>query len=138
MAEPMHAVPPELDAVTSPLVAGLSCPDCCGMLSVRIEGKRGDLVFECRVGHTYSTDELLLGKEESLDERLWIAYTALEELVALLDDLDQRETSVEARRRYADRRERARAHAARLRPIIEENRPVALSEDDSPPIGCGP
>jgi hypothetical protein len=108
------------------------------MLSVRREGTREDLVFECRVGHTYSTDELLLGKEERLDERLWIAYTALEELVALLDDLDQRETSVEARRRYADRRERARAHAARLRPIIEENRPVALSEDDSPPIGCGP
>jgi hypothetical protein len=65
----MYAIPPRVDVAPEPQLAGLSCPDCCGSLSVQPEGKRSDLVFECRVGHTYSVDDLLIAKEERIRAR---------------------------------------------------------------------
>ena len=67
----MYALPPRLRDTTEPPVSGVSCPDCCGMLAVHVEGKRSTLVFECRFGHTFMLEELLAAKEERLDERLW-------------------------------------------------------------------
>jgi two-component system chemotaxis response regulator CheB len=127
----MYAIPPRVEAIPEPQLAGVSCPDCCGSLSVESEGKRSDLVFECRVGHTYSVDELLVAKEERLQSRLWVAYTALTELVALLGDLTAREAHDEARRRYSERSEVARMQARGLRRLIEDNRPLALPSEGS-------
>jgi len=110
----------------------VSCPDCCGSLGVETEGKRADLVFECRVGHRYSMEELLVAKEERLHERLWTVYTALTELVALLGDLAARELREDDHRRYAERSEVARSQATRLRRLIEDNRPLALRSEGSP------
>ena len=128
----MYAIPPRLAVAPEPQLAGVSCPDCCGSLSVEPEGKRADLVFECRVGHTYSVTELLVAKEERLHERLWIAYTAMMELVALLDDLAARDTDGDDRRRYRERNEVAREQAARLRRLIEDNTPLRLPADGEP------
>ena len=122
----MYAIPPRVDAAPEPQLAGISCPDCCGSLSVQPEGKRSDLVFACRVGHTYSVDDLLIAKEERLQARLWTAYTALTEIVALLDDLAMRERDEDGRRRYGERSATARAQAMRLRRLIEDNKPVGL------------
>lgn len=125
----MYAIPPQVEATPERSLTGLSCPDCCGGLTVRAEGKRPDFVFECRVGHTYAVDELLVAKEERLHGRLWSAYTALTELVALLGDLTEREADDEGRRRYTERAEVAHSQASRLRRLIEDNRPVALRSD---------
>jgi two-component system, chemotaxis family, protein-glutamate methylesterase/glutaminase len=127
----MYAIPPRLETAPQPQLAGVSCPDCCGSLSVQPEGKRSDLIFECRVGHTYSVEELLVAKEERLHARLWTAYTALQELVTLVDDLASRETQ-DALRRYRERSEVAKAQAARLRRLIEDNAPVRLPADGEP------
>jgi two-component system chemotaxis response regulator CheB len=128
----MYAIPPRVEAAPEPQLAGLSCPDCCGSLAVQPEGKRSDLVFECRVGHTYSVDELLVAKEERLHARLWIAYTALMELTALLDDLAARGLNDDGQRRYGARSESARTQAARLRRLIEDNTPLTLPLDGEP------
>ena len=128
----MYAIPPRLEIGPEPQLAGLSCPDCCGSLSVEPEGKRADLVFECRVGHTYSVGELLVAKEERLHARLWTAYTSLVELVALLVDVAAREASEDGRRRCAERSEVARAQAARLRRLIEDNSPLTLPAEGDP------
>jgi len=125
----MYAIPPRVEAILEPQLTGVSCPDCCGSLRVASEGKRSDLVFECRVGHTYSVDELLIAKEERLQSRLWTAYTGLTEFVALLDDLTAREANDEARRRYSERSEVARMQAGGLRRLIEDNRPLALPSE---------
>ena len=103
------------------------------MLAVHTEGKRSDLVFECRVGHTFTVEELLVAKEERLHDRLWTAYTALVELVALLTDLAAHDRSEDSHRRYGDRRERARAQSETLRRLIDDNRPVALPENGDGP-----
>ena len=127
----MYAIPPRVEATLEPLLAGVSCPDCCGGLTVHAEGKRPDLVFECRVGHTYSVAELLVAKEERLHARLWTAYTALTEMVALLGDLAERDADDASCRRYAERADVARTQAGRLRRLIEDNTPLALqSESD--------
>ena len=128
----MYAIPPRLEAAPEPQLAGLSCPDCCGSLSVKREGKRSDLVFECRIGHTYSVEELLIAKEERLHARLWVAYTALQELAALDDDLAGREADDDGRRRYRERGEAAKTLAVRLRRLIEDNTPVTLPADGEP------
>ena len=103
------------------------------MLAVHTEGKRSDLVFECRVGHTFTVEELLVAKEERLHDRLWTAYTALVELVALLTDLAAHDRSEGSHRRYGDRRGRARAQSETLRRLIDDNRPVALPENGDGP-----
>jgi two-component system chemotaxis response regulator CheB len=128
----MYAIPPRVEATPVPQVSGLSCPDCCGCLGVETEGKRADLVFECRVGHRYSVEDLLVAKEERLHARLWTAYTALTELVALVEDLAAREPSEDSRRRYAERGEVARTQASRLRRLIEDNRPLTLPSEGGP------
>jgi hypothetical protein len=89
----VFAIPPRLEVAPEPQLTGVSCPDCGGSLSVESEGKRADLVFRCRIGHTYSLTELLVAKEERLHAQLWTAYTALMELQALLHDLAVREAS---------------------------------------------
>ena len=128
----MYAIPPRLEPDPDPQLAGLSCPDCCGCLSVQPEGKRPDLVFQCRVGHTYSVDELLVAKEERLHTRLWTAYTALIELVVLLDDLKARAHDGDGQRRYAERSALARAQAMRLRRLLDDNAPVTLPAEGEP------
>ena len=128
----MYAIPPRIEAGPDRQLAGVSCPDCFGCLSVEAEVKRADLVFECRVGHTYSVEELLVAKEERLHTRLWTAYTALTELAALLDDLGARVATDDGGRRYRERSEVARSQAARLRRLIEDNTPVTLPADGHP------
>jgi hypothetical protein len=76
--------------------------------------------------------ELLISKEERLHARLWTAYTALMELVALLDDLMAREAADDGRRRYGERSDVARTQAARLRRLIEDNRPLTLPPEGEP------
>lgn len=55
----------------------VTCPDCGGTLWRRDE--YGAERFRRRVGHTYSADGLLLGKQTALESALWAAIVALEE-----------------------------------------------------------
>jgi hypothetical protein len=127
----MEALPRSLNAEGHPDLTGVSCPECCGMLTVRQEGRNGALVFACRIGHTFALGELLAAKEERLDEELWGAVTRLEELIALLVDLKARspaDAQDSMLSRYRRRRRDAEALARQLRQVIEHNRPIDLSE----------
>ena len=100
---------------------GIVCPDCAGVLVIRTH--RSLVTFVCRIGHVYSPTELLAAKEEILEGRLWTAYSALDELAVLLDDIGRHglaEGHSAARRRGVI----ARDQAARLRAIIESDRPL--------------
>src|SRR6185437_5021680 len=53
------------------------CPDCGGALW---ELKEHDLVhYQCHVGHSFSAESLLEGKNTELENALWGALRALEE-----------------------------------------------------------
>ena len=55
----------------------LTCPECGGTLWHRAD--YGAERYRCRVGHTFSADGLMLGKQAALESALWAAIVALEE-----------------------------------------------------------
>jgi two-component system, chemotaxis family, protein-glutamate methylesterase/glutaminase len=67
--DPIPADPPDLTAMT--------CPECGGTLWLR--DTYGAQRFQCRVGHTFSFDGLMVGKQTALEHALWAAVVALEE-----------------------------------------------------------
>jgi hypothetical protein len=129
----VYAIPPRLVDET-PQVTGISCPDCGGVLEVQMEGRDATLVFACRIGHTLDVAELLIAKEERLEEHLWAADTILEELVALLGDLAEHGVAhgqpAGSIRAFRERAGRAKANALALRVVIQDNRPVDLAPAD--------
>jgi hypothetical protein len=126
----MYALPPRLDSGLAH-VTGISCPQCGGVLAVRVEGRDATLGFECRIGHTLDVPELLAAKEERLEDLLWSANTLLHELVALLQDLAAHGTehgeSPDSIRAYRERAARARGNAGALRGVISACRPIDLA-----------
>ncbi len=116
----MHTFPiPASESEDRP--TGLSCPDCFGVLSARIQG---DLQFRCRIGHAYSLDEVIKRKEHLIEQYLWSAVTALDELAGLL-----REVHGGARQRaFAERARTIDDLIARLRTVIGDNAPTVVDE----------
>lgn len=55
----------------------LTCPECGGTLWDRQD--YGAERYRCRVGHTFSADGLMLGKQAALESALWAAIVALDE-----------------------------------------------------------
>jgi two-component system chemotaxis response regulator CheB len=103
----------------------LSCPDCCGVLAVRVEGAHGHVLFVCRIGHRYSIRDVLAAKEERLEERLWAALQALQEMADFLGELAEqaeRQGLSSLVATFGDRAHRAEAAAHRLRAVIEWDR----------------
>lgn len=69
----------DLDPPSDPegAVSEMTCPDCGGTLWCREDHRA--LGFECRIGHRYGTDSLMVGKRDALEKALWAAIVALEE-----------------------------------------------------------
>ena len=125
----MYALPPDVLENDVPHVTGITCPECSGVLEVQREG-HGNLRFICRVGHTMSVDELLAGKEEKIETDMWATVRAMEELVALLEDLEtyaRRHGRIQIGGPHGERIVQARDHIRRIRRILEEKRPVDLT-----------
>lgn len=125
----MLALPPHITPGAGRQLSGLACPDCPGALTVEVQGRKGHLHFTCRIGHTYAVPALLAAKEQAVEERLWSAVLTVEEMAALLRDLEGQA----ARQCWSDVegpcRERAgdlEAHARTLRRLIEQDRPLSL------------
>jgi hypothetical protein len=91
-------------------------------------GRKGHLDFVCRVGHVYALPELLLTKEQALEDRLWSSLVAVEELVALLGDLEgpAADCLPGAEGRCRERRATLEAYAGTLRRVIQQDRPLSL------------
>ena len=124
----MYALPPDLPA-DGRHVTGITCPECSGSLEVVREG-RGNLRFICRIGHTQSVDELIVGKEDKIENDMWAAVRALEELVRLLQDLEAyagRHGRAQVGGPHNERIAQAAEHAGRIRMILEDKRPVDLT-----------
>jgi hypothetical protein len=135
----VNALPDDLKPDERTYLTGLVCPECSGSLSARLEGEGRHLSFECRIGHAFALPELLAAKEHDLETQLWRSVYLVEELEALLSDLERRRPgpwpppSV-CRERIATLRD----HAVRLRGLIASDRPLAQPVDDLEPPGGDP
>src|SRR5262245_41637123 len=132
----VSVLPDSFPTDSEELFTGVSCPDCSGTLTLRTHGRL--VTFVCRIGHMYSAVELLATKEEILERRLWIAFSALDELALLLEDFRRQglepADSDPQRRRSA----MAREQAVKLRAIIEMDRPLIPKAADERPLGEAP
>jgi hypothetical protein len=122
----MDAFPNNITPVDGERHTGMVCPDCGGALVVRAEGPHHHLVFRCRVGHIYGLEDMLLGKEERLEEAMWSAVYAAEELAAFLDDTGNRIPTLDDDGRRA-RIAHLRANARSLREVIANDRSIKLN-----------
>ncbi len=117
--ERMIGLPPSV--ADEDRLTGIACPDCCGVLSVRDAGN-GHIRFTCRIGHAYTVKELLVAKEDAIEERLWKIIVALEELAQVLDDLDRRSGA----RRWQARVTWLRQASGIIREVNDDNEPIDL------------
>lgn len=67
--------------------SAITCPDCGGTLWVTSEAP---LRFRCRVGHAFSPEALLIGKQDTLENAIWAAIVALQERAELARRLIRR------------------------------------------------
>ncbi len=101
-----------------------TCPECHGTLwEVHSSGLLG---FECRVGHTYSSESMLVDHTEATERALWAALRSLEEGAQLAHRLMKR--SIELKQQYGVERFRQRAEAAEehiqtLRRMLKQGAP---------------
>ena len=105
------------------------CVECPGVVHVRAEGDAAKLRFICRVGHAFSTNDLIRGKEEKIEERLWSALESMKELAALLRDL--RLINADGGIAYAARIQNLERQAQVLGQLLQSNAPVVLGAGDA-------
>jgi hypothetical protein len=105
----------------------LGCPDCRGVLAVQELGDKGHLSFECRIGHTFSSESLIAAKEEQLDTALWTVVEVFEEATILYHDLAERAREAgraTTARGFAARARSASRHGEAVRELIAVDGPV--------------
>jgi two-component system chemotaxis response regulator CheB len=111
--------------------SGLACPECSGALW---EVGDGELVrFECRVGHAYTADSLVVEQAAALEAVLWGALRALEERAALARRLAERAEVRGGRKTthfFLDRATEAERHAASVRVVLESMEAAAGPPED--------
>src|SRR5262245_7711854 len=115
----LPALPPDGES----RLTGLGCPDCAGSLFVRVFHHKV-VTFFCWIGHEYSLGEMLAAKEEAIERRLWVAYSALEEIGLVLDQLEAAGFELSDPKGYRTRGALARTQAKKIRSAIESDRPL--------------
>jgi two-component system chemotaxis response regulator CheB len=135
----MRAIPSSTPNAPKEVISGLSCPDCFGVLGVSVEGRGRRLRFRCRIGHLYTLEEVIAGKEQLIENHLWAAVTALSELETLLDEETPPRAKDAARARsrpgsiaraFTDRAKVAARQQKAVRRVLAETRPTVLGPND--------
>jgi two-component system chemotaxis response regulator CheB len=96
-----------------------TCPECKGPIhEIREEGLTR---FRCRVGHAYSSFDLLGDKAKAVEDALWMALQTLEERAEMLELMaadDRQQGWHRGAGSFGDRARETRAHADRLRELL--------------------
>jgi len=97
---------------------GLGCPECRGGMYVVRTGLAAHYV--CHVGHSFSPQSLLAIREDSIEEAIWTAVSALQEKATIIKELvEQSENAGDA---MAEKAYRAEAeHADRAAEVLREH-----------------
>lgn len=102
-------------------VSGFTCPECTGPL---FEIGEGQLVrYRCRVGHAYTADGVLEGKDGALEDALYAALNNLEESADMADRLASRSRGGghgHAVERFEARAREARRRANTIRRVLTD------------------
>jgi two-component system chemotaxis response regulator CheB len=110
----------------------LTCPECGGTLWHHDD--YGTQSYRCRVGHTFSADNLMLGKQTAIETALWAAIVALDERAELARRVVKRLQGhgrtlqlARYRRDIADAEQRAQVLRGLVRDLVHE---VSTNDDE--------
>lgn len=108
--------------------SAFSCPDCGGVLW---ETQDGELLrFRCRVGHAYSSESVLAGQDDVLEQALWVALKTLEENIELSRRMAghaREHGRLRATERFEERQHNAEQRAQVIRQALLKNEPVIVT-----------
>ncbi|WP_166177642.1 chemotaxis protein CheB [Rubrobacter tropicus] len=102
-------------------LSGFTCPECSGPLYGIEDGPLTR--FRCRVGHAYTAEAVLEGKNGALEEALYAALNALEEAAEMAEKLAARAQSggqPRASERFQARARKSREQATKIRRVMTE------------------
>jgi hypothetical protein len=114
----------------SPHLSPITCPDCIGVLSTRVE-EPAHVQFECQVGHRYSLHSVLEAKERQVETELWSAVALLKHITILSQAVAE---ETELTQQAMQRKQQAESHIKILQKIIEETKPPNLDSDADPSV----
>jgi two-component system chemotaxis response regulator CheB len=117
MAKLYPATPKNVEKLGTP--SAFTCPECDGPLW-EIQDKE-ILRFRCRVGHAYTSDNVLAEKYEVLENALYTALNTLEESAAMAERLAARSRENEhehAARRFEEQARSKRQQAVVIRQVL--------------------
>lgn len=99
----------------------ITCPECGGVIwEVEHDGATR---YECRIGHTYSTESFIAEQDISSENALWLAVRTLEERESLSQRIAVRHRRMghEAlAQRFDERAKEARAGADSIRDLLHK------------------
>ena len=102
-------------------LSGFTCPECTGPL---FEIREGQLIrYRCRVGHAYTADGVLDGKDGALEDALYAALNTLEESADMAERLASRSRGGghgHAVERFEGRAREARKRADTIRRVLTD------------------
>ncbi|MFC4591575.1 chemotaxis protein CheB [Sphaerisporangium corydalis] len=81
-------------------LSGFSCPECGG--PIYETQTRSDPRYECRVGHGWSAESMVVSQSEAVERALWVAILRLEERLRLLERMIRK--AREQNRKYSFQR----------------------------------
>lgn len=99
--------------------SAFTCPECSGTLWEVNEN--GEIRYECRIGHSYSLDDVSQAEDENVERSLWMALRALEESAVLeqrLADIAGERKRHHAHKLFTQKAHSRKQHAAILREFL--------------------
>lgn len=102
-------------------ITGLTCPDCHGSIWVRNE--RGEATFNCRIGHSYTSETFFDTQDTNVENALWAGVRSLEEQATLASTMAGqalKRGDQEGHDRFERRRKIAEINASALRELLLE------------------
>ncbi|MBC3788361.1 chemotaxis protein CheB [Spirosoma utsteinense] len=102
-------------------LTALTCPECHGSLVSIQEG--GLVRYRCHTGHAFTAGSLLSGVNHTIEESLWNAIRALEELIMILNKLGQVQQDkgdLASAQSYFDRAAKVQERVDKIRPLVFE------------------
>jgi two-component system chemotaxis response regulator CheB len=96
-----------------------TCPECSGILWEVTED--GEMRFECRVGHSYSLDDMSEAADETVERSLWVALRVLEESATIeqrLANIARQRNRPHAQKIFTEKAHARKQHALVLREFL--------------------
>ena len=128
----MSTFPHDLQPADGRQRTEIICPECGGSITVQAIGSGRVLAFRCRVGHAFTLEDMIVGKEAHIESLMWQMLHAYEEFAALLKDVGDPTNQLKSLPDHerVRRIRQVEENADELKRVIERDEPIKLAAPD--------